>query len=80
MGVLGKDLFDFRRPFTHVKVQFGENGYWIEDAPEVIPYGTTLLAVLELDARKYCEKRRWKRSGYSKPRLLTRPGLLSRNL
>ena len=55
MGVLGKDLFDFRRPFTHVKVQFGENGYWIEDVPEVIPYGTTLLAVLELDARKYCD-------------------------
>ena len=54
MGVLGKDLFDFRRPFTHVKVQFGEDGYWIEDVPEVTPYGTTLLAVLELDARKYC--------------------------
>ena len=54
MGVLGKDLFDFRRPRTHVKVQFGEDGYWIEDEPEVIPYGTTLLAVLELDARKYC--------------------------
>ncbi len=54
MGVLGKDLFDFRRPRTHVKVQFGEDGYWIEDRSELIPYGTTLLAVLELDARKYC--------------------------
>ena len=54
MGVLGKDLFDFRRPLTHTRVQFGEDGYWIEDDPEVIPYGTTLLGVLQLDARKYC--------------------------
>ena len=55
MGVLGKDLFDFRRPITHTKVQFGEDGYWVEDEPEIIPYGTTLLAALKLDARKYCE-------------------------
>ena len=55
MGVLGKDLFDFRRPITHTKVQFGEDGYWVEDSAKAVPYGTTLLAVLELDARKYCE-------------------------
>ena len=54
MGVLGKDLFDFRRPITHTKVQFGEDGYWVEDSAKAVPYGTTLLAVLKLDARKYC--------------------------
>ena len=54
MGVLGKDLFDFRRPITHTKVQFGEDGYWVEDRTKAVPYGTTLLAVLKLDARKYC--------------------------
>ena len=29
MGVLGKDLFDIDRPRTHVKVQFGQNAYWL---------------------------------------------------
>ncbi len=54
MGVLGKDLFDFRRPVTHTKIQFGDDGYWVENEPEVIPYGTTLLAALKLDTSKYC--------------------------
>ena len=46
MGVLGKDLFDIDRPRTHVKVQFGEHGYWAEDDPTMVPYGTTLTALL----------------------------------
>ncbi len=46
MGVLGKDLFDIHRPRTHVKVQFGTEGYWVEDDPTMIPYGAALTALL----------------------------------
>lgn len=46
MGVLGKDLFDIDRPRTHVKVQFCERGYWVEDDPAMVPYGATLTALL----------------------------------
>lgn len=46
MGVLGKDLFDIHRPRTHVKVQFGTDGYWVEDDSAMIPYGTALTALL----------------------------------
>ena len=50
MGVLGKDLFDLHRPLTHVKVQFGAAGYWVESDPAVIPYGTALTELLNYDA------------------------------
>lgn len=46
MGVLGKDLFDIDRPRTHVKVQFGAEGYWVEDDPTMIPYGAALTVLL----------------------------------
>lgn len=46
MGVLGKDLFDIDRPRTHMKVQFGTDGYWVEDDPAMIPYGSALTALL----------------------------------
>jgi len=49
MGVLGKDLFDINRPRTHVKVQFGAEGYWVEDDPIMIPYGTALTELLNYD-------------------------------
>ncbi len=49
MGVLGKDLFDFDRPRTHVKVQFGALGYWVEDNSEPLPYGATLTEFLNRD-------------------------------
>ena len=56
MGVLGKDLFDIDRPRTHVKVQFGATGYWVEDEPAVIPYGTTLTELLNLPTAKAAPK------------------------
>lgn len=49
MGVLGKDLLDYRRPRTHVKIHFGQNAYWIEDDPTFHPYGETLVALLNDD-------------------------------
>ena len=56
MGVLGKDLFDIDRPRTHVKVQFGATGYWVEDEPAVIPYGTALTELLNLPTAKAAPK------------------------
>ena len=56
MGVLGKDLFDIYRPRTHVKVQFGATGYWVEDEPAVIPYGMTLTELLNLPTAKTAPK------------------------
>lgn len=49
MGVLGKDLLDYRRPRTHVKIHFGQSAYWIEDDPTLHPYGETLVALLNDD-------------------------------
>ena len=49
MGVLGKDLFDMERPFTHIKVQFGASGYWVESYPDMQPYGTILAELLDFD-------------------------------
>ena len=46
MGVLGKDLFDLSRPRTHVKIQFGATGYWVEHAAAPLPYGTVLTELL----------------------------------
>lgn len=49
MGVLGKDLFDYERPYSHTKVQFGERAYWIEDDPKAHPYGEALTDLLNYD-------------------------------
>lgn len=49
MGILGKDLFDVRRPLTHIKIQFGEQGYWVEDYQEPQPYGSILTEILNYD-------------------------------
>ncbi len=49
MGVLGKDLLDYRRLRTHVKIHFGRSAYWIEDDPTPHPYGEALVALLNED-------------------------------
>lgn len=56
MGVLGKDLFDIDRPRTNVRVYFGAMGYWVEDDPAVIPYGTALTELLNLPDAKAAPK------------------------
>ena len=53
MGVLGKDLFDIDRPRTHVKVQFGQSAYWVEDDPTPHPYGEVLTELLNYDVAPY---------------------------
>ena len=53
MGILGKDLFNLKRPNTHIKVRFGDSGYWIEDMEEALPYGTILTELLNYDAEPY---------------------------
>ena len=53
MGVLGKDLFDIDRPRTHVKVQFGQNTYWVEHDPTPHPYGEVLTELLNYDVAPY---------------------------
>lgn len=49
MGVLGKDLFDLSRLLTHTKVRFGEQGYWLENNPELVTYGSILTEILNMD-------------------------------
>ena len=49
MGVLGKDLFDIYRPRTHLKIQFGTFGYWVENKTTPLPYGTVLTELLNYD-------------------------------
>ncbi len=53
MGMLGKDLLDIYRPRTHVRVEFGEAEYWVENDPQPIPYGTVLTKLLDVDAEEY---------------------------
>ena len=53
MGVLGKDLFDTGRPHTHVKIQFGQNAYWVEYDPTPHPYGEVLTELLNYDIAPY---------------------------
>ena len=53
MGVLGKDLFDIDRPRTHVKVQFGQNAYWVEYDPTPHPYGEVLTELLNYNVAPY---------------------------
>ena len=49
MSVLGKDLFDWTRPHTNTKVEFGASGYWVESLTEPLPYGAVLTEILNLD-------------------------------
>ena len=53
MGVLGKDLFDINRPRTHVKMQFGQNAYWVEFDQTPHPYGEILTELLNYDVAPY---------------------------
>ena len=53
MGVWGKDLFDMDRPRAHVKVQFGQNAYWVEYDPTPHPYGEVLTELLNYDVTPY---------------------------
>ena len=53
MGMLGKDLLDIYRPRTHVRVEFGEAEYWVENDSQPIPYGTVLTELLDVDAEEY---------------------------
>ena len=53
MGVLGKDLFNFHRPQTNTKVEFGASAYWVEDRPESQPYGAALTEILNLDVAPF---------------------------
>ena len=53
MGVLGKDLLDIGRPRAHVKVQFGQNAYWVEHDPTPHPYGEVLTELLNYDTTPY---------------------------
>ena len=55
MGVLGKDIFDFHRPQTNTKVEFGASAYWVEDRPEPQLYGAVLTEVLNLDVAPFQE-------------------------
>lgn len=52
-GALGKDLFDLGRPYTHTKVHFGGEQYWVEYNPTPMPYGATLVLLLQYDAGEY---------------------------
>ncbi len=56
MSISGKDLFDFQRPLTHTKVQFGRDAYWVEDRPEPQRYGATLVQLLNYDAEDYLHR------------------------
>ena len=49
MGILGKDLFDVQRPMTNIKIQFGEQSYWVEDNLFPYPYGCILTEILNYD-------------------------------
>ena len=53
MEMLGKDLFDIRRPRRNTKVEFGESCYWVESNPAPQPYGTILTEILNLDTAPY---------------------------
>ncbi len=56
MGVLGKDIFKFRRCVEHTKVQFGAKRYWLEDIADPIPYGTVLTDLLNYEVKPYLQK------------------------
>ena len=55
MGILGKDLFDFSRPRTNTKIEFGSACYWVEHESEQIPYGSVLTEILNLDCTPFQE-------------------------
>ena len=53
MGMLGKDLLDIFRPRTHVRAEFGETEYWVENDPRPILYGAVLTELLDVNAEEY---------------------------
>ena len=55
MGILGKDLFDFSRPRTNTKIEFGSACYWVEHESEQVPYGSVLTEILNLDCTPFQE-------------------------
>ena len=57
MGVLGKDLFDFHRPQTNTKVEFGASAYWVEDRTMPQPYGAVLTEILNLDVAPFQDRK-----------------------
>lgn len=56
MGILGKDLFDLYRPYTHTKVLWGNDYYWVEYCATPQPYGSTLQHLLEYNADGYLQR------------------------
>ena len=56
MGVLGKDIFNFRRRVEHTEAQFGAKRYWLEDISDPLPYGTVLTDLLNYDTKPYLQK------------------------
>ena len=55
MAILGKDLFDFQRPHTNTKIEFGASGYWVEFVSEMQTYGAVLTEILNLDVTPFQE-------------------------
>ncbi len=55
MGVLGKDILDYTRPLTHVKVQFGSDKYWLEHNSRGQLYGSVLVDVLNFDVMSFSD-------------------------
>ncbi len=55
MAVLGKDIFDTDRPFTHTKVQFGASKYWLEHNSRGQLYGSVLVDALNFDAMSFSD-------------------------
>lgn len=53
MAVLGKDYLDIGMPATQAKVQFGNDGYWINYNQKMILYGETLIEILNYDATPF---------------------------
>lgn len=54
-AILGKDLLNLGRPYTHTKVLFGEQGYWVEENSAMCPYGLVLTMLLEYPADEYID-------------------------
>lgn len=53
MAVLGKDYLDIGMPATQSKVQFGNDGYWINHNQKMMLYGETLIEILNYDATPF---------------------------
>lgn len=78
MGVLGKDRFDYMRPHTHIKVLFGDSGYWIEGRKNPFPYGTVLTELLNYDAAPYHRMyKRWTKAQVESEKVNTENGMFN---